>query len=62
MKLEDLSEQQRQQALDALKPDLKKEVVIDLGSVAQKGYPVAVNLDTGSGKKPATDKRRSKTD
>jgi hypothetical protein len=62
MKLEDLSEQQRQQALDALKPDLKKEVVIDLGSVAQKGYPVAVNLDTGSGKKPAADKRRSKTD
>lgn len=62
MKLEDLSEQQRQQALDALKPDLKKEVVIDLGSVAQKGYPVAVNLDTGNGKKPAADKRRSKTD
>ena len=62
MKLEDLSEQQRQQALDALKPDLKKEVVIDLGSVAQKGYPVSVNLDTGTGKKPAADKRRSKTD
>ncbi|HEX7772421.1 MAG TPA: L,D-transpeptidase family protein [Pyrinomonadaceae bacterium] len=62
MKLEDLSEQQRQQALDALKPDLKKEVVIDLGSIAQKGYPVAVNLDTGNGKNPATDKRRKKTD
>ena len=62
MKLEDLSEQQRQQALDALKPDLKKEVVIDLGSVAQKGYPVSVNLDTGTGKKAAADKRRSKTD
>ena len=35
------------------------EVVIDLGSaVAQKGYPAPVNLDDGSGKKPATDKRR----
>lgn len=62
MKLEDLSEQQRQQALDALKPDLKKEVVIDFGSVAQKGYPVPVSLDNGSGKKPATDKRGKKTD
>jgi len=62
MKLEDLSEQQRQQALDALKPDLKKEVVIDLKGVAQKGYPVAVNLDNGSGKKPAADKRRKSTD
>ena len=62
MKLEDLSEQQRQQALDALKPDLKKEVVIDLSGVAKKGYPIAVNLDTGSGKKPATDKRGKKTD
>jgi lipoprotein-anchoring transpeptidase ErfK/SrfK len=62
MKLEDLSAQQRQQALDALKPDLKKEVVIDLTGTVQKGYPVAVNLDNGSGKKPAADKRRSKTD
>jgi len=62
MKLEDLSEQQRQQALDALKPDLKKEVVIDLKGVVQKGYPVAVNLDTGSGKKPAADKRGKSTD
>lgn len=62
MKLEDLSEQQRQQALDALKPDLKKEVVIDLAGTVQKGYPVAVNLDNGSGKKPTADKRRSKTD
>jgi len=62
MKLEDLTEQQRQQALDALKPDLKKEVVIDLKGVVQKGYPVAVNLDTGSGKKPAADKRGKSTD
>ena len=58
LKLEDLSEQQRSQALDALKGPLKKEVVIDLGSVAQKGYPAPVDLDTGTGKKPATDKRR----
>ena len=62
MKLEDLTEQQRQQALDALKPDLKKEVVIDLKGVVQKGYPVAVNLDTGSGKKSAADKRGKSTD
>ena len=62
MKLEDLSEQQRQQALDALKPDLKKEVVIDLKGVAQKGYPVPVNLDNGSGKKPAANKRGKSTD
>jgi lipoprotein-anchoring transpeptidase ErfK/SrfK len=35
------------------------EVVIDLGSaVAQKGYPAPVNLDDGSGKKLAADKRR----
>ncbi|HEX7331468.1 MAG TPA: L,D-transpeptidase [Pyrinomonadaceae bacterium] len=62
VKLEDLSEQQRQQALDALKSDLKKEVVIDLGSIAQKGYPAPVNLDSGNGKKPAADKRRQSTD
>ena len=37
----------------------QNEVVIDLGSaVAQKGYPAPVNLDDGSGKKLATDKRR----
>lgn len=62
MKLEDLSEQQRQQALNALNPDLKKEVVIDLSGTVQKGYPIAVNLDNGSGKKPAAEKRGSKTD
>jgi lipoprotein-anchoring transpeptidase ErfK/SrfK len=50
LKLEDLPEQQRQQALDALKSDLKKEVVIDLGGVAQKGYPAPVDLDTGTGR------------
>ena len=62
VKLEDLSEQQRQQALKALSSDLKKEVVIDLGSIAQKGYPAPVNLDSGNGKKPAADKTRMKTD
>ena len=85
LKLEDLSEQQRTEILDALnamstnpkaaaspspeaspkkrtaktkkpaKP--QNEIVIDLGSVAQKGYPAPVELDTGTGK-PATDKRR----
>ncbi len=80
-RLEDLSEDQRRQALDALNamstnpkvtataspspsasPDKKtaraakkktpqNEVVIDLGTLAGKGYPVAVNLDDGSGKR-----------
>jgi lipoprotein-anchoring transpeptidase ErfK/SrfK len=56
MKFEDLSEQQRTQILSALNSKPKKEVVIDLGSVAQKGYPAPVDLDTGT-----TDKRRSKS-
>ena len=53
-RFEDLSEQQRTQILNALK-DTKKETVIDISSVAKKGYPAPVNLDTGN-----TDKRRSK--
>jgi hypothetical protein len=95
LKLEDLSEQERAQVLDALnamsrhpqkvaanepspsptvssnktpdktqnaatarvakKPIAKnqKEVVIELTALKGKGYPAAVNLDTGSGK-PAT--------
>jgi lipoprotein-anchoring transpeptidase ErfK/SrfK len=55
MKLEDLSEQQRTQILNALNSKPKKEVVIDLGTVAQKGYPAPVDLDSGNG-----DKRGSK--
>ena len=54
LKLEDLSEQQRTQILNALKSPVKKEIVVDLGTVAQKGYPAPVDLDTGSGKKPAS--------
>jgi len=55
VRLEDLPEQQRQQALDALKtPPKKGEVVIDVPQLAQKGYPVAVNLDDGKGKPQAT--------
>ena len=54
-RLEDLSPEQRQQALDALKSQPKTgEVVIDVPQLAQKGYPVAVNLDDGKGKPPAT--------
>src|SRR5215204_3284482 len=77
-KLEDLSEQQRTEILNALNsmsahptataspsPDASpqkkqakakkpakpsNEIVIDLGTIAQKGYPAPVNLDTGSGK------------
>ena len=47
VKFEELPEQQRTQILSALKSEVKKEVVIDLGSVAQKGYPAPVSLNTG---------------
>ena len=53
LKLEDLTEQQRREALDALDAKAKKnETVIDLSatSTAQKGYPAPVNLDAGNGK------------
>ena len=56
MKLEDLSEQQRTQILNTLNSKPKKEVVIDLGTVAQKGYPAPVDLNTGTTDK--TDKQR----
>jgi ribosomal protein L12E/L44/L45/RPP1/RPP2 len=57
-RLEDLSEEQRAQALAALKSQPKGEVVIDVPSLAQKGYPVAVNLDDGKGKPQGTLKKR----
>ena len=39
------------------------EIVIDLGgTVAQKGYPAPVDLDTGTGKKPTADKRGKNAD
>jgi lipoprotein-anchoring transpeptidase ErfK/SrfK len=50
VRLEDLTEDQRRQALDALKARPKNEVVIDIGTLAGKGYPVAVNLDDGKNK------------
>jgi lipoprotein-anchoring transpeptidase ErfK/SrfK len=56
VKFEDLSEDQRQKALDALNSKSNKEVVIDLGGIAQKGYPAPVNLDTGAGKATRTKK------
>ena len=56
VKFEDLSEDQRQKALDALNSKSNKEVVIDLGGIAQKGYPAPVNLDTGTGKATRTKK------
>lgn len=49
LKLEDLP--QREQILNAVNSKPKKEVVIDLGSTAQKGYPAPVALDTGSADK-----------
>jgi hypothetical protein len=56
-KLEDLSAEQRQQALDALKTPLKTEVTIDVGTLAQKGYPAPVNLDEGKGTQSTRTKR-----
>ena len=60
-RLEDLSEDQRRQALDALKSQPKTgEVVVDVPQLAQKGYPVAVNLDDGKGKPQTTRTTRTK--
>ena len=59
VRLEDLSEQQRTEILNALK-DVKKETVIDISSVAKKGYPAPVSLDTGSGVKGGGSKPRTK--
>jgi lipoprotein-anchoring transpeptidase ErfK/SrfK len=50
VRFEDLSEQQRTEILNTLK-DVKKETVIDISSVAKKGYPAPVDLDTGSADK-----------
>jgi lipoprotein-anchoring transpeptidase ErfK/SrfK len=88
-KLEDLSEEQRQQALDALnamsskpkaaataspspsasvdkktaKTPKKKapqnEIVIDLGTLAQKGYPAPVALDEGKGSSQTSRTKRT---
>jgi lipoprotein-anchoring transpeptidase ErfK/SrfK len=87
-RLEDLSAEQRQQALDALNamstkpkptaspspsPSVDKktarapkkktpqnEVVIDVGTLAQKGYPAPVSLDDGSGKRAAGSAERQR--
>lgn len=54
----DASPQKKQaKAKKPAKPS--NEIVIDLGTVAQKGYPAPVDLDTGTGKRPAADKRRN---
>jgi len=58
LKLEDLP--QRTEILNALK-DVKKETVIDLSSVAQKGYPAPVALDTGTTDKGRGSKARIKS-
>ncbi|HKS11050.1 MAG TPA: L,D-transpeptidase, partial [Pyrinomonadaceae bacterium] len=59
-RLEDLSPEQQQQALAALKTPPKTEVTIDVGTLAQKGYPAPVSLDDGKGNKPQT-KRTKRT-
>ena len=90
-RLEDLSAEQRQQALDALnamsakptatagaspspspsvdkktaraapkKKTSQNEVVIDVGTLAQKGYPAPVSLDDGSGKRAAGSAERQR--
>ena len=61
-RLEDLSEQQRTEALNALQSNRKeKEVVIDVSSVVQKGYPAPVNLDNGSGTPAPKAKTRARS-
>ena len=57
LKLDDLP--QRTEILKALK-DAKKETVIDLSSVAQKGYPAPVDLDTGTVEKRGSKARIKK--
>jgi lipoprotein-anchoring transpeptidase ErfK/SrfK len=84
--LDDLSEEQRRQALEALnamsakpqatikaspspqadKNNAKKkapqnEVVIEIGALAQKGYPAPVNLDEGKGKPQVTQTKKKST-
>ena len=38
----------------------QKEIVVEIASLADKGYPAPVNLDTGTGKPPATLAGRSR--
>jgi lipoprotein-anchoring transpeptidase ErfK/SrfK len=57
-RLEDLTPEQRDQAIAALKSQPKGEVVVDVPQLAQKGYPVAVNLDDGKGKPQITQKKK----
>jgi lipoprotein-anchoring transpeptidase ErfK/SrfK len=59
-RLEDLSTEQRQQALEALQKPLKTEVAIDVGAIGQKGYPAPVDLDDGKGKPQTTRTKRTK--
>jgi hypothetical protein len=65
LRFEDLSEQQQTEIRDALTGKTKpkkgeREIVIDLAGLSAKGYPAPVNLDTGSGRKPTSDKRRNR--
>ncbi|HET9479565.1 MAG TPA: L,D-transpeptidase [Pyrinomonadaceae bacterium] len=56
-RLEDLSEDQRRQALEALQKPVKTEVVIDVSTLAGKGYPAPVNLDDGKPQTTRTKRR-----
>ena len=56
-RLEDLSAEQRQQALAALEKPTTTGVAIDVG-LAGKGYPSPVNLDEGKGKTPTSRTKR----
>lgn len=60
-RLEDLSPEQRQQALDALKTPPKGEVAIDVAGLAEKGYPAPVDLDEGKGPQNIRTKRAKRT-
>lgn len=50
---DNLSEQERTAVLNALKSvPKKKEAVVEIASLTQKGYPAAVELDNGKGQAP----------
>jgi len=54
---------EKKAAVAKAKPIAKnqKEVVIEIAALKGKGYPVAVNLDTGAGKPPALLAKSSKS-
>jgi hypothetical protein len=57
-RLEDLSEDQRRQALQAIEKPPKTETVIEVSTLAEKGYPAPLSLDDGKTKPQMTRTKR----